>query len=134
MLIPINPSSPPVKPKLDPCPSQVLGYEPCESYTTTAFLISFPQSSLVSLPIRAQPAEWELDGPAITGPITSLKILCFINLSKIPLFFSSAAAFLIFLSGTTRTQIIGVNLFLLSHNRSLFRSHACHGKGGSSIA
>ncbi len=63
----------------DPCVSCVVGNDPARSNSTKTSPISPPIKSLAIRPILNAAAQCELDGPRITGPITSLKILTIIN-------------------------------------------------------
>ena len=55
--------------------SCVVGSEPLRSNSTSTSSNSPSIRSRASRPMRSAAAQWELDGPRITGPMTSLKML-----------------------------------------------------------
>ena len=59
----------------EPCESWVVGSEPLRSNSTSTSVNSPLMRSRARRPMRSAAAQWELDGPRITGPITSLKML-----------------------------------------------------------
>jgi hypothetical protein len=77
ILTPINPQ---INPIAEPCPSYVVARDPFRSNSTSTFPFPGGHICLMISPIRWEAAVWELDGPLISGPITSLKILGFILL------------------------------------------------------
>ena len=64
----------------DPWDSWVVGSDPRLSNSTSTDSILLSIKARARSPIRAAAAQWELEGPRITGPMTSLKMLgnCFI--------------------------------------------------------
>ena len=70
-----HPSSPPKSPMSDPWLRWVVASDPPESTSRRTRSIRPPIRSRAIRPIRTAAAQWELDGPRITGPITSLKML-----------------------------------------------------------
>ncbi len=54
--------------------SCVVGSEPARSNSTSTSVISPSIRSRASRPMRSAAAQCELDGPRITGPMTSLKM------------------------------------------------------------
>ena len=71
----VHPKSPPKRPMSDPWLSWVVAREPLGWNSTRTSLISPPKRSRAMRPIRTAAAQWELEGPRITGPMTSLKML-----------------------------------------------------------
>ena len=57
------------------CVSCVVGSEPLRLNSTSTSSQSPPTRSRANRPMRSAAAQWELDGPRMTGPITSLKML-----------------------------------------------------------
>ena len=70
-----QPIKPPKSPMSEPWVSCVVGSDPLRSNSTSTCLKVPSIRSSASLPIRSAAAQWELDGPRITGPITSLNML-----------------------------------------------------------
>ena len=58
-----------------PCVSWVVASDPSVSNSISTRSGSPPHRSRAMRPIRTEAAECELDGPRITGPMTSLKML-----------------------------------------------------------
>ena len=69
------PRNPQTSPKSVPCPSWTTASEPFTSKSTTARAGVAPSDMRTISAMRAEAAVCELDGPRITGPITSLKML-----------------------------------------------------------
>jgi hypothetical protein len=70
-----QPSSPPNKPMSEPWLSCVVASDPSVSNSMSTVSGSPPHRSRASRPMRTEAAECELDGPRMTGPTTSLKML-----------------------------------------------------------
>lgn len=67
--------SPLANPISVPCPVCDAASAPLTSKSTIAFFTGASRDCRIMEAIRAAPATWELEGPRITGPSTSLKIL-----------------------------------------------------------
>ena len=70
-----QPKKPPNKPISEPWLLCVVAKEPCGSNSITMSFICSSIKSRQILAIRSEAAQCELEGPLITGPITSLNIL-----------------------------------------------------------
>jgi len=69
----------------DPWDSCVVGSEPLLSNSTSTDSIESLIKARARSPILAAAAQWELDEPRMTGPITSLKMLgTFFDMDHLP--------------------------------------------------